>query len=136
MDLEMFKSRDISLLLVKALEDANIGKDKCSAGYDVMVVLQERENGLYGIESGDRLSLVETGNWKPVLVLAPTKELSKQVESEIKEFTPYLITVCLYGGVSYNSQQNASSDGVDVVVGTPGRLIDLIDSNTLKLGEV
>ncbi|XP_019051786.1 PREDICTED: DEAD-box ATP-dependent RNA helicase 3, chloroplastic isoform X2 [Nelumbo nucifera] len=71
-----------------------------------------------------------------VLVLAPTRELAKQVEKEIKESAPYLNTVCVYGGVSYNSQQNALSRGVDVVVGTPGRIIDLINSNSLKLGEV
>ena len=40
------------------------------------------------------------------------------------------------GGVSYSSQQNAISRGVDVVVGTLGRLIDLIGSNCLKLSEV
>ncbi|PWA82452.1 zinc finger, CCHC-type [Artemisia annua] len=71
-----------------------------------------------------------------VLVLAPTRELARQVETEIKESAPYLSTVCVYGGVSYTSQQNAISRGVDVVVGTPGRLIDLIGSNSLKLGEV
>ncbi|GKA43458.1 DEAD-box ATP-dependent RNA helicase 3, chloroplastic-like protein, partial [Tanacetum coccineum] len=71
-----------------------------------------------------------------VLVLAPTRELARQVETEIKESAPYLSTVCVYGGVSYSSQQNAISRGVDVVVGTPGRLIDLIGSNSLKLSEV
>ncbi|KAM7470153.1 hypothetical protein LguiA_008336 [Lonicera macranthoides] len=70
------------------------------------------------------------------LVLAPTRELAKQVENEIKESAPYLSTVCVYGGVSYNIQQNALSRGVDVVVGTPGRLIDLIKSRSLQLGEV
>lgn len=71
-----------------------------------------------------------------MLVLAPTRELAKQVEKEIKESAPYLSTVCVYGGVSYNLQQNAISRGVDVVVGTPGRIIDLINSSSLKLGEV
>ncbi|XP_078444550.1 DEAD box RNA helicase (RH3) isoform X2 [Wolffia australiana] len=71
-----------------------------------------------------------------LLVLAPTRELAKQVEKEIKESAPYLSTVCVYGGVSYNLQQNAISRGVDVVVGTPGRIIDLVNSSTLKLGEV
>lgn len=71
-----------------------------------------------------------------VLVLAPTRELAKQVEKEIKESAPYLNTVCVYGGVSYVSQQSALSRGVDVVVGTPGRIIDLINGNTLKLSEV
>uniref|UniRef100_A0A2N9FQ49 RNA helicase n=1 Tax=Fagus sylvatica TaxID=28930 RepID=A0A2N9FQ49_FAGSY len=70
------------------------------------------------------------------LVLAPTRELAKQVEKEIKESAPYLNTVCVYGGVSYVIQQNALSRGVDVVVGTPGRLIDLINGGSLKLGEV
>ncbi|KAG6724811.1 hypothetical protein I3842_02G000500 [Carya illinoinensis] len=55
---------------------------------------------------------------------------------QIKESAPYLNTVCVYGGVSYVTQQNALSRGVDVVVGTPGRIIDLIKGNSLKLGEV
>uniref|UniRef100_A0A5B7AYN6 RNA helicase n=1 Tax=Davidia involucrata TaxID=16924 RepID=A0A5B7AYN6_DAVIN len=76
------------------------------------------------------------GQLPRVLVLAPTRELAKQVEKEIKESAPYLNTVCVYGGVSYNIQQNALSRGVDVVVGTPGRIIDLIKNNNLKLGEV
>lgn len=42
----------------------------------------------------------------------------------------------MYGGVSYQLQQKALSRGVDVVVGTPGRLIDLIKSDTLRLDEV
>lgn len=71
-----------------------------------------------------------------VLVLAPTRELAKQVEKEIKESAPYLNTVCVYGGVSYVTQQSALSRGVDVVVGTPGRLIDLINGGSLKLSEV
>ncbi|ONK61416.1 uncharacterized protein A4U43_C08F29680 [Asparagus officinalis] len=76
------------------------------------------------------------GRLPRVLVLAPTRELAKQVEKEIKESAPYLSTVCVYGGVSYNVQQNALSRGVDVVVGTPGRIIDLVNSNSLQLGEV
>lgn len=69
-------------------------------------------------------------------MLTPTRELAKQVEKEIKESAPYLNTVCVYGGVSYVTQQNALSRGVDVVVGTPGRIIDLINGNSLNLGEV
>ncbi|KAF2307363.1 hypothetical protein GH714_026638 [Hevea brasiliensis] len=77
-----------------------------------------------------------TGRLPRVLVLAPTRELAKQVEKEINETAHYLNTVCVYGGVSYITQRNALSRGVDVVVGTPGRIIDLINSNSLKLGEV
>ncbi|KAG6508664.1 hypothetical protein ZIOFF_034044 [Zingiber officinale] len=76
------------------------------------------------------------GRLPRVLVLAPTRELAKQVEKEIKESAPYLSTVCVYGGVAYNIQKNSLSRGVDVVVGTPGRIIDLINDDSLRLGEV
>ncbi|KAL5767014.1 hypothetical protein ACOSQ2_013797 [Xanthoceras sorbifolium] len=76
------------------------------------------------------------GKLPKVLVLAPTRELAKQVDKEIKESAPYLNTVCVYGGVSYNTQQSALTRGVDVVVGTPGRIIDLIKTNSLRLGEI
>ncbi|KAK9670064.1 hypothetical protein RND81_13G174500 [Saponaria officinalis] len=90
------------------------------------------------ITEGDeeRSSMRRSGRLPRVLVLAPTRELAKQVEKEMKETAPYLNTVCVYGGVSYTAQQSALSRGVDVVVGTPGRIIDLVNGNTLKLGEV
>lgn len=58
------------------------------------------------------------------------------MEKEIKESASYLNTVCVYGGVSYIQQQSALARGVDVVVGTPGRIIDLINSGNLRLEEV
>ncbi|KAF3454763.1 hypothetical protein FNV43_RR05211 [Rhamnella rubrinervis] len=83
-----------------------------------------------------RSSQRRSGRLPRALVLAPTRELAKQVEKEIKESAPHLSTVCVYGGVSYITQQSALSRGVDVVVGTPGRIIDLINGKSLKLGEV
>lgn len=76
------------------------------------------------------------GKHPRALVLAPTRELAKQVEKEFKESAPFLSTICIYGGVSYNAQQNALSRGVDIVVGTPGRIIDLVNNGTLKLDEI
>ncbi|RID43656.1 hypothetical protein BRARA_I00503 [Brassica rapa] len=87
-------------------------------------------------QSGDYSAFRKSGRLPKFLVLAPTRELAKQVEKEIKESAPYLSTVCVYGGVSYTIQQSALSRGVDVVVGTPGRIIDLIEGRSLKLGEV
>ncbi|GAB2236265.1 hypothetical protein Droror1_Dr00028005 [Drosera rotundifolia] len=83
-----------------------------------------------------RVSSRQLGRLPKALVLAPTRELARQVENEIKEYAPFLNTVCVYGGVSYQSQQGALSRGVDVVVETPRRLIDLINSNSLKLNDV
>ncbi|KAL8234491.1 hypothetical protein R6Q59_020591 [Mikania micrantha] len=122
-------------VLVPALEGRDIiaraktGTGKTLAfGIPIIKRLTEHDEERISPRRGQRLPRV--------LVLAPTRELAKQVETEIKESAPYLSTVCVYGGVSYSSQQNALSRGVDVVVGTPGRLIDLIGSNSLKLGEV
>lgn len=111
-----------------------------------MVGLQGTHSSFYAasLESVDNwqahwlspLPFHRRGRTPRVLVLAPTRELAKQVEKEIKESAPKLGTVCVYGGVSYNVQQNALSRGVDVVVGTPGRIIDLINGGSLQLGEV
>ncbi|CAN8255838.1 unnamed protein product [Cochlearia groenlandica] len=87
-------------------------------------------------QAGDYSAFRKVGRLPKFLVLAPTRELAKQVEKEIKESAPYLSTVCVYGGVSYTIQQSALTRGVDVVVGTPGRIIDLIEGRSLKLGEV
>ncbi|CAI5981628.1 unnamed protein product [Closterium sp. NIES-65] len=70
------------------------------------------------------------------LVLAPTRELAKQVEREFCESAPNLSTACVYGGVSIEAQMRQLKRGVDVVVGTPGRLIDLIERGTLSLQEI
>ncbi|KAI4368246.1 hypothetical protein MLD38_016823 [Melastoma candidum] len=88
------------------------------------------------LTDGDEKVSTRRGRLPRMLVLAPTRELAKQVEKEIQDSAPDLNTVCVYGGVSYITQQNALSRGVDVVVGTPGRIIDLVNSNSLKLGEV
>ncbi|KAK4761485.1 hypothetical protein SAY87_029369 [Trapa incisa] len=87
-------------------------------------------------DEDDPQKIIRRGRQARVLVLTPTRELAKQVEKEIKESAPYLNTVCVYGGVSYITQQNALSGGVDVVVGTPGRIIDMLNGGSLKLGEV
>lgn len=70
------------------------------------------------------------------LVLAPTRELAKQVEREFHESAPMLSTVCVYGGVSISLQQRQLDRGVDIAVGTPGRIIDLIDRGSLRLEDV
>jgi ATP-dependent RNA helicase DDX21 len=65
------------------------------------------------------------GRQPKILVLAPTRELARQVNDEFVALAPELSTCCIYGGVSYESQVRAIADGIDVVVGTPGRILDL-----------
>ncbi|XP_021812552.1 DEAD-box ATP-dependent RNA helicase 53-like [Prunus avium] len=70
------------------------------------------------------------------LVLAPTRELAKQVEKEFHESAPGLDTICVYGGTPISSQMRQLDYGVDVAVGTPGRVIDLLNRGALNLSEV
>ncbi|OSX73812.1 hypothetical protein BU14_0326s0006 [Porphyra umbilicalis] len=72
------------------------------------------------------------------LVLAPTRELANQVAREMTlTGKPLRISVeCFYGGASYGAQVSALRRGVDVVVGTPGRVMDLMDRGDMDLSDV
>ncbi|XVE83629.1 hypothetical protein DITRI_Ditri16bG0102400 [Diplodiscus trichospermus] len=70
------------------------------------------------------------------LVLAPTRELAKQVEKEFHESAPSLDTICVYGGTPISRQMRQLDYGVDIAVGTPGRIIDLLKRGALNLTEV
>lgn len=86
------------------------------------------------------LSRIETGHKRPqVLVLAPTRELAIQVS---KSFAAYgkcmsrLSVAAIYGGQSYEPQLIQLRRGVDVIVGTPGRVIDHIKRGTLDISAI
>lgn len=72
------------------------------------------------------------------LVLEPTRELAAQVETAIRDyarFTP-LRTVVLFGGTGYGRQDQALRQGADIVVATPGRLLDQIQRGMLRLNQI
>lgn len=71
-----------------------------------------------------------------VLVLTPTRELAKQVADEFDYLKCDLAMHCLYGGVSYGPQAGAIRNGLDIVVGTPGRIIDHMVNGTLDLTQL
>lgn len=75
------------------------------------------------------------GKAPSVLVLAPTRELAKQVHDDFELYGSVvgLSTVCVYGGAPYGPQEGALRRGVDVVVGTPGRIKDHLERGTLNL---
>ncbi|XP_076944119.1 DEAD-box ATP-dependent RNA helicase 53, mitochondrial-like [Bidens hawaiensis] len=70
------------------------------------------------------------------IVMAPTRELARQVEKEFYESAPNLDTLCVYGGSPIQRQMSTLDRGVDVIVGTPGRVIDLLKRGALNLSEV
>lgn len=79
--------------------------------------------------------LREGGNQVRALILAPTRELAKQVSDALNDYakhTPVKITT-IYGGVGYREQLRALKSGVTVVVGTPGRVLDHMKRGSLVL---
>ena len=73
-----------------------------------------------------------------VLVLAPTRELAIQIDSEAQKFSQAceVVATCLYGGVPKKNQVQKLKAGVDVVIATPGRCIDLSDAGNLDLSRI
>ena len=72
------------------------------------------------------------------LVMVPTRELAVQVDENFKKYGKYLgtKTALLYGGVGYGAQVKALTEGVDVVIATPGRLLDLQEQRILDLSSI
>ena len=77
-------------------------------------------------------------NKPQALIILPTRELTKQVAQDLREAAKYLSTriVEIYGGVAFEPQIEALTRGADIVVGTPGRLIDLLRKGHLHLSGV
>ncbi|MCH7708134.1 MAG: DEAD/DEAH box helicase [Myxococcales bacterium] len=111
-----------------------------------------------GLEGRDVLGLAQTGTGKTAafalplldrlleerrqgpraLVLAPTRELASQIEAEIAALSKFtsLTRVTIYGGVSMHNQIRALRHGPDIVVGCPGRVLDLLQQRRLRLDQV
>jgi ATP-dependent RNA helicase RhlE len=73
-----------------------------------------------------------------VVVVVPTRELVVQVAEEVEKLTKYMSVRVLgiYGGVNINTQKTRVYEGVDILVGTPGRMMDLALDNVLRFDEV
>ena len=88
--------------------------------------------------------LLATGRCSPrrlhALILVPTRELAAQIGESIRHYARHLPepvkTICVFGGVSINPQMMRLRGGADIVVATPGRLLDLVEHNALRLSEV
>jgi ATP-dependent RNA helicase RhlE len=72
------------------------------------------------------------------LVLEPTRELASQVETAIRDYARFmkLMVTVVYGGVGYGRQTDELKSGSDIVVATPGRLLDHLERGTLRLDKV
>ena len=88
----------------------------------------------------NRLSHEQAGRRKVVrsLILTPTRELAVQIERAIRDYGRFLHlrTLAVYGGVNINGQFSALRQGVDIVVATPGRLLDHMNRRTIDLRQI
>lgn len=88
--------------------------------------------------AGPILEQIEENKKTQTLVLAPTRELALQIASEINQYAKYMnINVtCVYGSSSIEEQIRHLRNGSEIVIGTPGRVKDLIQRKKLKLSEI
>ena len=89
----------------------------------------------------DKLSTIEkaSANTTSILVLAPTRELALQIHDSILQYGKYLPelrSAVVFGGVKINPQMMKLRGGVDILVATPGRLLDLIGQKAIRLDRV
>ncbi len=110
------------------------------AGHDVMAAAQTGtgKTAAFLLPTLDRLGHTRRGSGPLMLVVTPTRELAQQIEAVAKAVCAHTRHSCavVVGGVGYEPQKAALARGCDVLVATPGRLIDLMDQGACSLGDV
>ncbi len=127
-------------------------------GYSSPTTIQEQVIPLI-LEGSDLLARSQTGTGKTAgftlpmlqnlmkgtrsnkaraLILTPTRELAVQVEESVAELGKYLPlkSTAIFGGVTFKSQIRALSKGIDIIVATPGRLLDLVDQKIVNVSNI
>lgn len=149
----LFENLDIIKPIQKALQDE---------GYSKPTPIQAKSIP-YLLEGKDLLGCAQTGTGKtaafaiPILqrvyneqknsrgprtikavVLAPTRELAIQIEESFTAYSQYMDikSLVIFGGVSQNSQTRALREGVDILIATPGRMLDLYSQKFINLSKV
>ena len=85
------------------------------------------------------LKLKEHEHFPQALIIAPTRELCEQIAGECKKLARYkadVKVITLYGGTSLTQQVASLEKGADIIVGTPGRLLDHFSRETIHLGQI
>ena len=84
------------------------------------------------------LSKLNPNNFLQALILVPTRELAMQITSTINQLVKYsnLKSVAIYGGQNYQMQKKILNKGVNIVVATPGRLLDHMNQRTINLSKI
>jgi ATP-dependent RNA helicase DeaD len=144
-----FKELGLNDALMKAIEDM---------GFENPTPIQQQTIPLLKEKSTDLVALAQTGTGKtaafglPILntldtntkdtqalILSPTRELCVQITNDLKKYAKYykgLMITSVYGGASIVNQMRDIKQGSQIIVATPGRLVDLIERRAVKLSTV
>ncbi|MBA7561994.1 ATP-dependent RNA helicase DeaD [subsurface metagenome] len=136
----------------------NLMKGIDELGFKIPTPIQEEIIPIFLERENDIVGLAQTGTGKtaafglPIieqidirnksvqaLILSPTRELCVQISKDLKNYSKYingLQVVPVYGGASIDTQIKALKKGVHIIVATPGRMLDLINRNIAKIGNV
>ncbi|AHE94268.1 TPA: DEAD/DEAH box helicase [Campylobacter fetus subsp. venerealis] len=148
----LFSDFDLSSAILEALKELNYDAPTQIQQVAIPAIMQGKDI-LAGARTGtgktaafalpilEKLSSKERNKKRPqtrVLVLVPTRELANQVTQNIKSYAKKLPfkTLPVFGGVSSYPQIQALKSGIDIVVATPGRLLDLALQNALSLEHI
>ena len=146
-----FDTLGLSNPILKAIQEKGYEKPSVIQAKAIPLILEGRDvlasaqTGT-GKTAGFTLPILEMIAQEPVLrkrpiralVLTPTRELAAQVYDNIKAYSTYVDvkSTVIFGGVNQNLQVNKLRQGVDILVATPGRLLDLENQGALSLSKV
>ncbi len=147
---------------MSAFESAGLRPELLEAiaklGFENPTPIQERTLALLNQPAADMIALAQTGTGKTAafglpllqrietgkravqaLILCPTRELCLQIVNDIKDYARFMGGVditAVYGGAPIDTQIRALRKGTHIVVGTPGRVVDMLSRGELRLGEI
>jgi ATP-dependent RNA helicase RhlE len=146
----LFTELGLSAELLRAVEEQGYSEATPIQQQAIPLVLDGRDI-LAGAQTGtgktagftlpilQRLQLAgPAGDYPRVLILTPTRELAAQVDQSVRDYGRHLPfrSMTIFGGVSINPQKAKLRRGVDIVVATPGRLLDHLQQKTIDLSQV
>jgi ATP-dependent RNA helicase RhlE len=145
-----FNSLGLSAELLRAVDEQGYGTPTSIQRQAIPVILEGRDvmagaqTGT-GKTAGFTLPLLQRLHLRPgsshpirALILTPTRELAAQVEESVKTYGRYLPlkSVSIFGGVGIGPQIKTLRRGVDIVIATPGRLLDHLEQKTIDLSKI
>jgi ATP-dependent RNA helicase RhlE len=144
-----FQYFNLSPAILRALQDQEYITPTPIQQQAIPVILENRDllgcaqtgtgkTAAFSLPMLERLHQRASQPFIKALVLAPTRELALQIGENIKAYSKYLRLehVVIFGGVSQHHQVQQLRRGVDIVVATPGRLLDLINQGIIKLNKL